>query len=82
MTMTSDSIHTAHPLARDMTPAGNLIWRLVLVCVGTALAVSAFGLWIVGGAVGGGVVLLMKLGASLFMLLLGLGMIVCGRDAP
>lgn len=81
MTMTSDSIHNAQPLARDMTPAGNLIWRLALICVGTALAVAAFGLWVVGGAAGGGVVLLMKLGVSLFMLLLGLGMIVCGRDA-
>lgn len=53
-----------------------LILRLALSIIGCALGLSAFGLWLMPGTGGLPELSLMKLGLSLFMLLLGVCFLV------
>ncbi|GAA4224660.1 hypothetical protein J4E08_01145 [Sagittula sp. NFXS13] len=65
---------------RDVTPFGKLVLRYVLMAVGFALTMSAFGIWIVGNAEGSSDMMLMKLGVSLFMLIIGMCLIVVAKE--
>lgn len=58
-----------------------MVIRFVLMCVGFALTMSAFGIWLVGQAGDAPSVLLMKLGVSLFMLIAGMCLVVIAKDS-
>ena len=64
----------------DLWPVRHLVLRLVLLCAGAGLAMSAFGIWLVGGGIGSPGLMLMKLGVSLFMLIVGMSMIVMSKS--
>ncbi|MBP0481036.1 hypothetical protein [Sagittula salina] len=61
-------------------PVHAVLTRFVLICLGFGLTASAFGIWIVAGGPQAADLMLMKLGASLVMLIAGMCMLVFARD--
>jgi len=54
--------------------------RFVILTVGFALVMSAFGIWMVGTSTGAPALSLMKLGVSLFMLVFGMSLITVAKS--
>ncbi len=72
---------TAQTLAPARNSAPNMIARLLLTIMGTAMGVSAFGVWLVPGGSGLPDLTMMKLAASVMLLILGLSCIFLAREA-
>lgn len=69
------------PPSRDAAVNRCVITRAVLAVVGSALAFSAFALWLVPGSSNDPELSLMKLGLSLFMLIAGAACYLSARGA-
>ncbi|EBA09790.1 hypothetical protein [Sagittula stellata] len=66
--------------AVELGQVRHLLVRIILLCAGMGLMVSAFGIWLVGGGHGPTDLRLIKMGVSLFMLIMGMSMIVLAKS--
>ncbi|MCT4610819.1 MAG: hypothetical protein N4A70_16645 [Pelagimonas sp.] len=78
--ISSQGFDASNP-SQDVTQLRGLLARVILAVVGGALATSAFGIWLVPSAHGESGLMLMKLGVSLFMLLVGLCLLVISKES-
>jgi hypothetical protein len=68
--------------AEGVTLAQTLLVKTVLLVLGSGLIMSAFGIWLVRGTADAPGLSLIKLGVSLFMLILGMCFVVIAKSSP
>ena len=76
------SATTAPTANRRESALVTILSKLLLAVIGSALAFSAFGLWLVPNATELPGMALIKLGLSLFMLISGMCCLVLARSRP
>lgn len=72
---------TVVPSTNPQSSTPNLIARMLLMIMGVAMGISAFGIWLVPGGSGLPDLTMMKLAASVMLLILGMCCVFLAREA-